>query len=417
MGVTYRYGHLVQLTDNLKMKYINKEITLAAICAIFVGLAGCSKYSPTDKVQNQLLADVGKSCVQNKSDILVGFDNTKIPAGSNITQSDVCNIQNNMVATEQASWDKIGDDYLYGSVNLCGLADQVYKVFGRDKAMRMSPEELGEDKFTAAFLYGGIHTCYSDESKKAWKKSITDSIKFTVFSVGTIINPSTHNSCLAYLDHQQGEGVNKNGAVHSNVYALKVIDCDNVDISSTAALPNTNLGPQLRDQFYYSGALPDNYTDPNTGAIVPLFPPPAVSATAPVVTPQPNNISPPENVHPAGNAAQPKNCPQSDAANIPNITGMPYEKARAVVIATDWQPKVTLSAGPMGEVPDGLSGNGPGFWNKGYTEVADCSGSGAANCMFQFQDKDSNVLVISTAGEESGDSHALVNDIATNCSQ
>lgn len=46
------------------------------------------------------------------------------------------------------------------------------------------------------------------------------------------------------------------------------------------------------------------------------------------------------------------------------------------------------------------SGNGWGFWKKGYTEIETCSGSGYAPCIFNFKDVYGNTLKIYTEGED-----------------
>jgi hypothetical protein len=52
-----------------------------------------------------------------------------------------------------------------------------------------------------------------------------------------------------------------------------------------------------------------------------------------------------------------------------------------------------------GAEPDMQYGNGLHFWNMGFHEIRNASGTGLAHCWFAFLDVYENVLVVTTAGE------------------
>jgi len=77
---------------------------------------------------------------------------------------------------------------------------------------------------------------------------------------------------------------------------------------------------------------------------------------------------------------------------------MTYDDARALLIRDGWQPY--MRHWNHGWSPDVRYGNGPVFWERGYHELAYCSGTGYAFCRFEFMDANRNKLVVVTAGEE-----------------
>jgi hypothetical protein len=79
---------------------------------------------------------------------------------------------------------------------------------------------------------------------------------------------------------------------------------------------------------------------------------------------------------------------------IPQIDGLTYHKARLEIIASGWQPLQTNSNS------EELLGQAYNFFNAGYREVEDCTGTGLAYCRFLFRDDCSNIIIVVTAGEE-----------------
>jgi hypothetical protein len=92
-------------------------------------------------------------------------------------------------------------------------------------------------------------------------------------------------------------------------------------------------------------------------------------------------------------------CFPTKHAEVPNITNKSYHQARKELLANQWQPLRTI---PIHEAKEMLkfSGNGWGFWEKGYQEVEACSGTGFAPCVFNFTDIYGNLLKVHTLGEE-----------------
>ena len=82
---------------------------------------------------------------------------------------------------------------------------------------------------------------------------------------------------------------------------------------------------------------------------------------------------------------------------IPKIAGLTYDEARIKLVDAGWQPM--LNHWSYGGEPHLQYGNGLHFWEKGYHEIINASGTGLAHCAFEFQDVYGNRLVIATAGE------------------
>jgi hypothetical protein len=93
---------------------------------------------------------------------------------------------------------------------------------------------------------------------------------------------------------------------------------------------------------------------------------------------------------------------------IPVLNEATYDVARELLIREGWQPYKKHWS--YGQDPKVQSGNGPIFWKRGYWEVVSCSGSGLAECRFEFIDPSKRVLVVITSGEEAenGEYHAVV---------
>ena len=102
----------------------------------------------------------------------------------------------------------------------------------------------------------------------------------------------------------------------------------------------------------------------------------------------------------------------SSRPRIPVINGKPYDVARKLLIKEGWQPNLRHVS--YGGEPEVQFGNGPLFWKKGYWEMETCSGSGLAECLFEFIDPSGRLLTVTTAGEEAEDGkyHASVKFVA-----
>lgn len=84
-------------------------------------------------------------------------------------------------------------------------------------------------------------------------------------------------------------------------------------------------------------------------------------------------------------------------APLPRIAGHTYDEARELLIQAGWQPY--LSHWSKAADWDMTFGNGLYFWNKGFHEIREASGTGLSHCTFGFRDVYSNLLIVVTAGE------------------
>ncbi|BAY27525.1 hypothetical protein NIES2100_73500 [Calothrix sp. NIES-2100] len=69
--------------------------------------------------------------------------------------------------------------------------------------------------------------------------------------------------------------------------------------------------------------------------------------------------------------------------------GMPYQKARDLVIQQGWQPNL------QGDAPNLQDTSVKELFDFGYEEVKDCSGTGIGACLFEFTNKAGELLSIS----------------------
>ena len=101
----------------------------------------------------------------------------------------------------------------------------------------------------------------------------------------------------------------------------------------------------------------------------------------------------------------------SDQPAIPKIYDKTYDSARRILIKEGWLPNKRLPI--HGEDAKVQSGNGPIFWKRGYWELEACSGTGLANCLFEFTDPTGRLLEVVTEGEEdeAGTYHARVSRV------
>lgn len=82
---------------------------------------------------------------------------------------------------------------------------------------------------------------------------------------------------------------------------------------------------------------------------------------------------------------------------IPRIAGLTYDEARERLIGAGWQPHQQRWS--HASEPDMQHGNGLHFWEKGYHEIINASGTGLGHCTFGFIDVYRNKLIVVTAGE------------------
>lgn len=141
------------------------------------------------------------------------------------------------------------------------------------------------------------------------------------------------------------------------------------------------------------------------------------STSTPIVTPTPGNpqtnaqekavASPNQNVNQNQSASTVAPTPSGELS-VPKIYGKTYDTARKLLIKEGWQPNERLIS--YGRDPAVQMGNGPTFWKRGYYELVTCSGSGMAECLFEFFDPTHRILEVVTAGEEDEDGqyHATV---------
>jgi hypothetical protein len=101
----------------------------------------------------------------------------------------------------------------------------------------------------------------------------------------------------------------------------------------------------------------------------------------------------------------------NDQPAIPKIYDKSYDVARKLLIKQGWLPNKRLPI--HGQDVDVQSGNGPIFWERGYWELEACSGTGSANCLFEFIDPTGRLLEVVTEGEEdeAGTYHARVSRV------
>lgn len=105
-----------------------------------------------------------------------------------------------------------------------------------------------------------------------------------------------------------------------------------------------------------------------------------------------------------------KPCYPTKHAKVPVITGMTYHRARQMLLSAGWQPRRTKAYTGTDQDPDISCGNGRLFWNRGFTEVEACAGTGVGACSFLFEDVYGNRLRLTTEGEELAQprTHAVV---------
>ncbi len=149
-----------------------------------------------------------------------------------------------------------------------------------------------------------------------------------------------------------------------------------------------------------------NKATPESVAAVPTTSPAATPVSTPASTPKGEQDQTVSNQNQStNNNAEPDT---GVRIRVPVINGTSYDVARELLIREGWQPNERHIS--FGNDPSVQSGNGPTFWKRGYRELVSCSGSGAAECLFEFIDPSERVLLVVTQGEEAddGEYHATV---------
>lgn len=81
------------------------------------------------------------------------------------------------------------------------------------------------------------------------------------------------------------------------------------------------------------------------------------------------------------------------APQAPAVKGMPYDKARPIILAAGWTPAKSTEQVDAGSLAADLH-------KQGFVEIVDCAPSGASPCYGYFENTIGNRLRIHTAGEE-----------------
>lgn len=94
---------------------------------------------------------------------------------------------------------------------------------------------------------------------------------------------------------------------------------------------------------------------------------------------------------------------------IPKITNVKYNKARALLIENGWKPVITVNPNELLSA-DSADIQAKAFWKAGYEEINACSGAGASPCVLYFDSTIGPMLQVNTIGESSvtGDDFPVV---------
>lgn len=84
-------------------------------------------------------------------------------------------------------------------------------------------------------------------------------------------------------------------------------------------------------------------------------------------------------------------------SDVPQIFGLDYDRARQLLIDSEWQPTLHLTGNYLNKEWDG---NAKNFIAEGYFELFDCTGTDLGYCIFEFHDIYGNTLLVRTAGIE-----------------
>lgn len=87
---------------------------------------------------------------------------------------------------------------------------------------------------------------------------------------------------------------------------------------------------------------------------------------------------------------------QNSVESLGLYEGMPYGKARNLLIKAGWQPSV----GEFSELGDSIARE---LFNLGYEEVKSCAGTGLGPCRFEFTNERGELLAVSAITQGSND--------------
>ncbi|PZO40486.1 MAG: hypothetical protein DCF19_11325 [Pseudanabaena frigida] len=73
---------------------------------------------------------------------------------------------------------------------------------------------------------------------------------------------------------------------------------------------------------------------------------------------------------------------------------MTYGEARRIILKQGWKPNPEVTTNFRSTVVKAI-------FDRGYTEVSDCSGTGEAPCRYEFVNQNGDLLYVVTAGRNS----------------
>jgi hypothetical protein len=79
--------------------------------------------------------------------------------------------------------------------------------------------------------------------------------------------------------------------------------------------------------------------------------------------------------------------------DLPLQKGMTYEEARQIILAQGWKPNPNLKSNLRDPAVKAV-------FDRGYTEIEDCSGTGEAPCRYGFVNQNGELLYVVTAGRD-----------------
>lgn len=111
-------------------------------------------------------------------------------------------------------------------------------------------------------------------------------------------------------------------------------------------------------------------------------------------------------------AHQPANAPAAtqQSMELDDVMGLPFMHARALVVASGWEPRATDVAGPFGPERERLSAGY--FLGNGIEEIERCSGTGLDPCIFNYRRARGACLRLYTEGERES---ATVSGVTREC--
>jgi hypothetical protein len=80
--------------------------------------------------------------------------------------------------------------------------------------------------------------------------------------------------------------------------------------------------------------------------------------------------------------------------DLPLQKGMTYEEARQIILEQGWKPNPNVKSNLRSPVVKAI-------FDRGYTEIEDCSGTGEAPCRYEFVNQNGEMLYVVTAGRDS----------------